>query len=113
MDKIELRKVKDLVPHPFNVKYFLEPSADPSFPAIRESIAKDGIQEPLIIKNDGTILSGNLRFAGFLWALAEKFKDASNSREIIRESLIPVRVHEDFASESDEVLYLIRSNLDR
>lgn len=113
MDKIELRKAGDLVPHPFNLKYFLEPSADPSFLAIRESIARDGIQEPLIIKADGTILSGNLRYAGFLWALAEKFKNAKNSRDLIKESLIQVRVHDDFESEADEVLYLIRSNLDR
>jgi hypothetical protein len=113
MDKIELRKAEDLVPHPFNLKYFLDPSADPSFLAIRESIARDGIQEPLIIKADGTILSGNLRYAGFLWVQAEKFKNAKNSRELIKGSLIPVRVHADFESEADEVLYLIRSNLDR
>lgn len=113
MNKIELRKVGDLVPHPFNLKYFLEPSADPNFLAIRESIARDGIQEPLIIKADGTILSGNLRYAGFLWTLAEKFKNFKDIRELIKESLIPVRVHEDFESEADEVLYLIRSNLDR
>jgi hypothetical protein len=113
MDKIEFRKVGDLVPHPFNLKYFLEPSEDPSFLAIRGSIAREGIQEPLIIKADGTILSGNLRYAGVLWVLAEKFKKERNSRELVKESLVPVRVHEDFESEADEVMYLIRSNLDR
>jgi len=113
MDKIELRKVGDLVPHPFNLKYFLEPSADPSFLAIRESIAREGIQEPLIIKADGTILSGNLRYAGLVWSLAEKFKNAPNIKKLVNESLVPIRIHAEFASEADEVLYLIRSNLDR
>ncbi len=113
MDKIELRKVKDLKPHKFNVKYFLDPAADPNFQAIRESIAREGIQEPLIIKSDGTILSGNLRYAGLLWALAEKFQGSGNSRNLVNDSLVPVRVHEDFASEADEVLYLIRSNIER
>lgn len=113
MNTIELRKVGDLIPHPLNIKYFLDPESDPSFSSIKESIARDGIQEPLIIKNDGTILSGNLRYAGVLWALTEKFKGVNNIRELISESRIPVRVHADFKSEADEVQYLIRSNLDR
>ena len=113
MDKIELRKIGTLRQHPLNVKYFGVPTEDPNYIEIRDSIAKEGLQEPVIIKNDGTILSGNLRYAGYMGYLAEVHKDSGNSRNIISESLIPVRVHPDFESEAEEVMYLIRSNLVR
>ncbi len=94
----EMRSLSELRPHPENATIFGDPSESDQFKSILESIRKFGIWEPLIIKSDGTILSGHLRRL-----CAERLKLKS----------VPVRVHEPFAAFRDEVAFVIRSNTDR
>jgi hypothetical protein len=69
MDKIELRKIGSLRLHPDNVAIFGPPTEEPNYEEIREDIKRRGLQEPLIILDDGTILSGNIRYVSVWWTL--------------------------------------------
>lgn len=106
MDKIEFRKIGSLRLHQDNVAIFGPPTEEPNYEEIREDIRKRGLQEPLIILNDGTILSGHIRYAGVCWSLEQD----GLSRADILEKLIPVRVHEDFDSKEEELEYLMAAN---
>jgi len=106
MDKIEFRKIGSLGLHPDNVKIFGFPTDEPNYEEIREDIRKRGLQEPLIILNDGTILSGHIRFSGVCWTLEQR----GLTSEQIKEELIAVRVHEDFGSKEEELEYLMSAN---
>jgi transcription elongation factor Elf1 len=106
MNKIELRKIGSLRLHPDNVNIFGLPTDEPNYEEIREDIRKRGLQEPLIILNDGTILSGHIRYSGVWWTL-EQSGLTSNQ---IKDELIAVRVHEDFASKEEELEYLMSAN---
>lgn len=92
------RAVSELRPHPENSLIFGDPGESPEYGEILKSIRTHGIWEPLVIKPDGTILSGHLRFA-----CAEKLGLKS----------VPVRVAGTFASYLDEVKFVVRSNTDR
>lgn len=94
----ETRKLDELRSHPENASIFGDPEESPEFDAILKSIRAHGIWEPIVIKPDGTILSGHLRRAA-----AQKLK--------LKE--VPVRVVEPFATYLDEVTFVIRSNTDR
>jgi hypothetical protein len=96
--RLEVRKLKKLRSHSRNIEIFGDPRLHKTYGTIKESIRLNGIQEPLIIKEDGTILSGHLRYAA-----AEDLKLQS----------VPVRVHEGFKDEFEELLYLVDSNLKR
>lgn len=90
--------LSSLRPHPENATIFGDPTESPEFDAILSSVRASGIWEPLIVKADGTILSGHLRRA-----VAEK----------LRLKTVPVRVADDFGSYRDEVTFIVRSNADR
>lgn len=106
MDKIELRKIGSLRLHPDNVSIFGPPTEEPNYEEIREDIKKRGLQEPLIILEDGTILSGHIRYASVCWTLEQ----GGLSRAEILEQFIAVRVHEDFESKEEELDYLMAAN---
>ena len=95
---VESWPLSKLRPHPENGVIFGDPEESKEFDEICASIKAIGVSEPLIVKADGKILSGHLRFA-----CAEKLKMKS----------VPVRVWPEFASYLDEVKFLIRSNTDR
>jgi ParB/RepB/Spo0J family partition protein len=56
---VELVKVTKLKPHPLNESIYGEQEADAG---LIESIKNNGIMEPLVIKEDGTIMSGHRRW---------------------------------------------------
>lgn len=97
MNKIEYRDPNALEPHPRNSNYFNRHDAH-TYKNVRASISQQGIQEPLIISPNGTIYSGHLR---------RKIALDLDLHEV------PVRIHEAFATEEEEVVYLIRSNMER
>lgn len=109
MDKIEFRKIGSLHVHPKNTEWWGNPTKELNYKEICEDIAKRGIQEPLIIKDDGTILSGNIRYAGKLASDIQK----GMTLEVAKEQLVPVRIHPEFESEADEILYLLDANIKR
>jgi ParB-like chromosome segregation protein Spo0J len=98
MNMVEVWPLERLRSHPENGLIFGEPTGTAQFPEILKSIRAHGIWEPLIVKADGTILSGHVRFA-----CAEQLKLKT----------VPVRVHQAFESFLDEVKFVIRSNTDR
>lgn len=106
MNKIELRKIGSLRLHPDNVAIFGPPTEEPNYEEIREDVKKRGLQEPLIILDDGTILSGHIRYASVCWALEQ---DGLSKADIL-EQVIAVRVHEDFESKEEELEYLMAAN---
>jgi hypothetical protein len=95
---IELRALASLRPHPENGSIFGDPEECEQWSEILGSIRKRGIIEPLIIKADGTILSGHVRRA-----VAEELK--------LKE--VPVRVAPAFESYRAEVEFLIKANTER
>lgn len=95
---IDTRPISDLRPHPENATIFGDPEESDQFEGILASIRQHGIWEPLVIRPDGTILSGHLRFA-----VARKLKLKT----------VPVRVVTEFTTYRDEVTFIIRSNTDR
>ena len=109
MDKIEFRKIGSLRLHPDNVKIFGLPTDEASYEEIREDIQKRGLQEPLIILDDGTILSGHIRYSGFCWTLEQGGLTSAQ----IKEEVIAVRVHENFESKEEELEYLMSANAKR
>jgi hypothetical protein len=109
MDKIEFRKIGSLRLHPDNVKIFGLPTDESNYEEIREDIRERGLQEPLIILDNGTILSGHIRYSGVWWTLEQDGLTVAQ----IKEELIAIRVHEDFASKEEELIYLMKANLER
>lgn len=106
MDKIELRRIGSLHLHPDNVAIFGLPTDESNYEEIREDIKRRGLQEPLIILADGTILSGHIRFASVCWSLEQE----GLTQEEILEQVIAVRVHEDFETKEEELEYLMSAN---
>lgn len=106
MDKIELRKIGSLRLHPDNVAIFGLPTDEPNYEEIREDIKRRGLQEPLIILADGTILSGHIRYASTCWVLAQR----GLTPDQIKDEMIAVRIHVDFESKGDELEYLMDAN---
>lgn len=94
---IEIRQLDQLRPHPENSVIFGDPEDSPEYDEIRKSIKQNGLWEPLVIRDDGTILSGHLRVAVL--------------RELGKKSA-PCRVMS-FDSYREEVTFLVRSNTDR
>jgi len=106
MDKIELRKIGSLRLHPDNVAIFGLPTGEPNYEEIREDIKRRGLQEPLIILADGTILSGHIRYASVCWVLAQR----GLTPDQIKDEVIAVRIHADFESKGEELEYLMDAN---
>lgn len=118
MDKIVFRSATTLKEHPRNLEIFGSADKDPElFQEIVGSIIKNGIQEPIIIKDDGTVLSGHIRLAAFLHLLTKDFDSWPGlcrvTMALLSRGEVPVRVHEDFESEDEELSYLIFSNTQR
>jgi len=116
MDKIELRKVSSLKDHPKNKDIFGDVRGDSDLlDKIKASIVEMGLQEPVIIKQDGTVLSGHIRLAAFQDLLELDPASLPNlceeTRSLLKKKMVPVRVHEDFESAGAEVDYLILSNV--
>jgi ParB-like chromosome segregation protein Spo0J len=91
------KNICDLKPHPINVAIYGEEKKDTSDNRrLTENIAADGFDDkyPIIIKADGTIISGHRRCACSLWAGLTK---------------LPCTVVE-FANEHEEHLELIKAN---
>ena len=61
----------DLKPHPLNEKIYGEEPVDPE---LAKSIEKIGLLEKLVIKNDGTVISGHRRLKAILKVGPEKIK---------------------------------------
>lgn len=91
------RKLSELRPHPENAVIFGDPEEAEAFDGVVASIKANGLLEPIVIKPDGTILSGHLRVAAF--------------RKLGKKS-IPVRVV-DLANYREELIFVVRSNTDR
>lgn len=106
MDKIEFRKIGSLRLHPDNVKIFGLPTDEANYEEIREDIRRRGLQEPLIILDDGTILSGHIRYSGVCWTLEQ----SGLTSDQIKGEMIAVRVHENFESKEEELEYLMSAN---
>lgn len=87
-------KTKELKPHPLNATIYGASEVDAG---LKESIRKHGIKEPLVVKADGTIISGHRRW------------QAAMSLEIDN---VPCRV-ETYKNELDEQEALIEFNRQR
>ncbi len=98
--KIEERRVADLVDHAESATIFGVPRESAAFIHVRDAIKKWGLTEPLIIKTDGTILSGHLR----KYALIDSLGADAKAR---------VRVHPGFGSYREEVEFIIDANTKR
>jgi len=106
MDTIERRKLFELKPHPKNNEVFGDPRLVPEYAEIKESIRQNGLQEPIIIKRDGTILSGHLRYSALMELALE-------SGKLSHEADALVRVHPEFIDKADEFAYLFAANIER
>lgn len=106
MDAIVIRKLHELKPHPRNSMIFGDPRSVPEYAEIKHSILVNGLQEPLVIKADGTILSGHLRFQ----ALREL---AAEAKKYAHEVDVSVRIHSDFETAAEELSYLFDANIQR
>lgn len=95
---IDIWPLEKLRPHPENGTVFGDPEESPVFDEVLGSMRRDGLREPVIVKADGTILSGHLRVAC--------------AREL-KWDRIAVRVWVPFASYLDEVKFLIAANTER
>jgi hypothetical protein len=117
MDTIILRSIDDLKEHPKNRELFGDVHADPEiFSEIKNSILYRGLQEPLIVLLDGTILSGHVRLEGFIELANENLDELEGHPETLdylRRRVIPVRVHDQFETKEEEITYLIFSNTQR
>lgn len=117
MDKIELRKAKELKPHPLNAELFGDPKKSPEYEEIRDSIREIGIQEPLLVLADGTIISGHLRWTAQQDIDADrafhKTKSRSEATRAKEEAEVPTRLHSEFKSKADEYDYILNSNFKR
>lgn len=82
---------EQLRPHPLNAEIYGDEPIDPDF---RDSIAEDGIITPLVIDQDGTILSGHRR-----WKVAQALRIAH----------VPVKV-EEVSDPIDAARILIAAN---
>lgn len=106
MDQIVPWSLFLLRPHPRNNDIFGDPRLIPEYPEIKESIKTKGLQEPLIVKPDGTILSGHLRYHILLELASEAGKQS-------HEVEVPVRVKGDLGTDNKELEYLFEANLER
>jgi len=120
MRKIELCKLSVLREHPKNKRIFGDiesPETRQLLDEIKVSIIRQGLQEPIIVKKDGTVLSGHLRLTAVQELIQEEVVDKPNvcvaARMMLRKKIIPVRVHPNFEREEDELDYLILSNTTR
>jgi hypothetical protein len=114
MDQIELRKVKDLKPHPLNEDLFGNPKESAEYEEILASIKKSGILEPLIILEDGTILSGQLRWTAKKDIVRREVMDRTSSRgeadRAVLEAEVPIRVHAEFKTKVEEYAFVLDLN---
>lgn len=107
MDRIELRPYSTLKPHHRNEALFGKPEDDPHLlHSVMTSVLDQGVQEPLIILDDGTILSGHVRH--FVIGVVAQ-KKSQNLDEV----QVQVRIHPPFTSPAEEEAYLIEANLRR
>lgn len=107
MDQIETRAHSSLKPHPKNTGLFGPPDADPTLlKNILTSIQTHGQQEPVVILDDGTILSGHIRHH-VLGLIAQQ------NNQSLDETQVKVRVHPPFESEEEEESWLIEANVQR
>jgi hypothetical protein len=106
MDAIVTKKLWELKPHSQNELIFGDPRNVPEYDEIKNSIRDSGVQEPIVIKDDGTILSGHLRFCALKDIAAENGKFS-------HEVDVQVRVHPGFISMEREMEYLFAANTQR
>jgi hypothetical protein len=85
-------------PHPRSAEMLGGSKDSVEYKTLLASVRKCGILEPLVIRRDGTILSGHLRFAAAL--------ELGMPR-------VPVFVVEDFPSTREELEFMLRCNTDR
>jgi hypothetical protein len=106
MDSIVTKKLWELKPHPQNNRIFGDPRDVPEFEEIKSSIRATGLQEPIVVKADGTILSGHLRVCALKDIAAER-------NQFAHEVDVQVRVHSDFDTTERELEYLFEANTHR
>lgn len=99
--QVRMMRAADLHRHPLNAKIFGDPRREPRYQDLLESVRSKGIQEPLITTfKDGVwvVLSGNTRL------------DIATDLDMEE---VPTRVHPGFASEREEIEYLVAANVER
>ena len=106
MEQIVTWNLFNLKPHPKNTDVFGDPRLIAEYPEIKESIRKKGLQEPIIIKPDGTILSGHLRYHVLM-------ELASERGEYSHDVGVPVRIKSDLHTDAMELEYLFEANIER
>lgn len=106
MQQIVRRKLFELKPHAKNTAIFGDPRLVPEYAEIKKDIREKGLQEPLIIKVDGTILSGHLRYYVLMELAAER-------KQLSHEVEVDVRVIPPFKNEEAELEYVLDANLRR
>lgn len=84
--------------HPENVTIFGDPEESNRYEETLASIKANGIEEPLVVRADGTVLSGHVRL---------------HCANAIGLKTVPVRVAAPFVDYHTEVKFLIRANTDR
>lgn len=97
---VEERRVADLKDHPENAIIFGNARDSRAFPEVKASIRKWGLTDPLVIKADGTILSGHVRKHSLIDCFGASVK-------------APVRVHPGFSSYREEIEFIIDANTKR
>lgn len=109
MNRIEKRKLGSLSNHPKNQEFFGNPDDAPNYESIRKSIERHGIQEPVIVRPDGTILSGHVRVSIYREVLSARglTQDQVNATEV------QVRVNSALEDDDAEIRFLIESNVNR
>jgi hypothetical protein len=98
MERIEIRPLNSLRSHPENATIFGDPQEAEEWEEIVADIKKRGLDEPIVILEDGKILSGHLRVA--------VFKELGRTQ-------IHCRIHEPFQSYRAELEFLVKSNTSR
>lgn len=93
------RRIGDLSPHPKNEGIF-GPASQAAIDELRRSIERFGLQEPPVITESGVVLSGHLRRLALL-------QDLGADHEV------SVRIHPPFASEREELEFVIEMNVRR
>lgn len=107
MDLVVKRPYLSLKPHPRNVEFFGKPDANGDLlKEVVASIVRHGLQEPLVILEDGTLLSGHIRH--FALGLIAKHKG-----QALEDLEVEVRIHPPFESADAEVSWLIEANVHR
>lgn len=100
MDLPVRRKLSDLKPHPINEQLFADPQLVDGYPRIKENIRQHGLTEPIVVKQNGTVISGHLLYVAALEVCNEG--EGANS--------VLVQLHIGFPDEERENEYVVNAS---